>query len=160
MSHLSKARENKIPILQKDFIIDEYQVIEAKSIGANMILLIAACLSVPEVKWLAGLAKRLGLEVLLEVHDEMELDHLCDEIDIVGVNNRNLKTFEVDIDRSLRLAEKIPAGKVRIAESGIDAPATIEKFRENGFQGFLVGELFMKEQNPGKAFEKFVRKLK
>jgi len=156
---LLKARINEIPILRKDFIIDEYQVTEAKAMGADVILLIAACLSIQRVQQLAGFAKSLGLNVLLELHAEEELEHICDETGLVGINNRNLKTFEVDIERSLKMAQKIPAAKVKIAESGIASAATIQLFRENGFQGFLMGENFMKEADPGKAFAKFVQEL-
>jgi len=156
---LTAARKNPIPILRKDFIIDEYQLLEAKAMGADVILLIAACLSVQEVKQLAAFAKNLGLEVLLELHAAEELEHICDATEIIGINNRNLKTFEVDIQRSLAMAQKIPAGKIKIAESGIDAVTTIQLFRENGFDGFLVGENFMKERDPGKAFAKFVQEL-
>src|SRR5215212_10130956 len=116
---LENARINSIPILRKDFIIDEYQVIEAKAIGADVILLIAACLTPADVKRLASFAKTLDLEVLLEIHNEEELDHICDECDVVGVNNRDLKYFTVDINQSLELSEKIPADKVKISESGI-----------------------------------------
>jgi len=157
---LLKARINEIPILRKDFMIDEYQVVEAKSMGADVILLIAACLHPAEVKHLAAFAKNLGLEVLLELHAEDELLHICDETELIGINNRNLKTFEVDINRSLKMAQQIPAGKIKIAESGIGAVATISLFRENGFSGFLMGENFMKEADPGKAFAKFVQELK
>jgi indole-3-glycerol phosphate synthase len=157
---LIKARVNQIPILRKEFIIDEYQVLEAKSIGADVILLIAACLTVAEVKHLAAFARKLGLEVLLEVHDEQELGCICDETEIIGINNRNLKTFVVDIDRSLQMAEKIPAGKIKVAESGISSPENIILFKENGFHGFLVGENFMKETNPTIAFARFVNQLK
>src|SRR6186997_3539342 len=118
---LIKARINEIPILRKDFIIDEYQLIEAKSIGADVILLIAACLTVAEVKQLASFSKKLGLEVLLELHAAEELGHICDETAIIGINNRNLKTVEVDIERSLRMAEQIPLSKCKVAESGISS---------------------------------------
>ena len=159
-SDLMEARETvTVPLLRKDFIIDEYQIAEAKSIGADVILLIAACLTPKEVKQLAAVARTLGLEILLELHDEKELDHICDEIDIVGINNRNLKTFEVNIERSLRMAEKIPANKIKIAESGISSVENIRLFKENGFKGFLIGENFMKEADPGKAFEEFVSGL-
>ena len=155
-----RARVNTIPILRKEFIIDEYQVTEAKSIGADVILLIAACLSAKEVKRLASFAKQLGLSVLLELHDENELDYVCDDTDIVGINNRNLKTFVVDIERSLRMAERIPAGKIKVAESGISTPENIILFKENGFNGFLIGEHFMKEKDPTIAFARFVQQLK
>ncbi len=156
---LMKARENNIPILRKDFIIDDYQVVESKSIGANAILLIAACLTPVEVEYLATFAKSLGLEVLLEIHHESELIHICDEIDIVGVNNRNLKTFEVDMEQSFRLAEQIPAGNLKIAESGIRSTDDIILLKKHGFQGFLIGERFMKEKDPGKAFSEFVKEM-
>jgi indole-3-glycerol phosphate synthase len=156
---LLKARVNEIPILRKDFMIDEYQVMEAKAMGADVILLIAASLSVQQVKRLAVFAKSLGLDVLLELHAEEELEHICDETDLIGINNRNLKTFEVDINRSLKMAQKIPAGKIKIAESGIGSASTISLFKENGFRGFLMGENFMKEADPGKAFAKFVQEL-
>jgi indole-3-glycerol phosphate synthase len=156
---LIKARINEIPVLRKDFTIDEYQITEAKSMGADVILLIAACLSAQSVRELAGFAKNLGLSVLLELHAAEELEHICDDTELVGINNRNLKTFEVDIERSLKMAQQIPTGKVKIAESGIGAAATIQLFKENGFQGFLMGENFMKEADPGKAFAKFVQEL-
>lgn len=157
---LINARVNAIPILRKEFIIDEYQIMEAKSIGADVILLIAACLTPAEVKRLASFAKNLGLEVLLELHDEEELAHICDATEIIGINNRNLKTFVVDIERSLRMAEKIPAGKIKVAESGISSPENIILFKENGFDGFLIGENFMKEEDPTIAFARFVNQLK
>jgi indole-3-glycerol phosphate synthase len=157
---LAIARNNHIPILRKDFMIDAYQVTAAKAMGADVILLIAACLTKKEVKSLAGSAKQLGMEVLLELHEEEELDHICDAIDMVGINNRSLKSFKVDINRSLQLAEALPAGMIKIAESGIDDPATIHIFREAGYKGFLIGEHFMKEQDPGSAFERFVKKIK
>ncbi|TMI61646.1 MAG: indole-3-glycerol phosphate synthase TrpC [Bacteroidetes bacterium] len=157
---LIKARINEVPILRKDFIIEQYQITEAKSIGADVILLIAACLSPAEVKRLAGFAKSLGLEVLLELHDEEELGHICDETDIIGINNRNLKTFEVDIERSLRMAEKIPAGKIKVAESGISSVENILLFKQHSFRGFLIGENFMKAEDPTIAFAEFVKQLK
>jgi indole-3-glycerol phosphate synthase len=156
---LIAARKNTIPILRKDFIIDQYQLIEAKAIGADVILLIAACLSKKEVKELATFAKQLGLEVLLELHGEPELEHICAEVDMVGINNRNLKTFEVNIEQSILLSKSIPANKVKVAESGISDVATIKTFREAGYKGFLIGENFMKENDPGTAFEDFVKLL-
>ena len=157
---LIKARINEIPILRKDFIIDEYQLIEAKSIGADVILLIAACLTVAEVKRLASFAKNLGMEVLLELHAEEELDHICDDTNVIGINNRNLKTFDVDIERSLRMAERIPFPKFKIAESGISSVNDILLFKKHGFQGFLIGENFMKVTDPTIAFAEFVKQLK
>jgi indole-3-glycerol phosphate synthase len=160
INDLIKARINKVPLLRKDFMIDEYQLIEAKSTGADVILLVAANLSVQQTKQLATVAKSLGLEVLLEIHNEEELQHICDEVDLVGVNNRNLKTFEVDINTSLQLINKIPADKPAIAESGISNTDTIVTLRQAGFKGFLIGENFMKEQNPAIAFADFVTALK
>jgi indole-3-glycerol phosphate synthase len=157
---LVKARVNEIPILRKDFIIDEYQLIESKSIGADVILLIAACLTPGEVKQLARFAKGLGLSVLLELHAEEELEHVCDETEIIGINNRNLKTFDVDIERSLRMAEKIPLPKLKIAESGISSVENILLFKRHGFCGFLIGENFMKAPDPTIAFAEFVKQLK
>jgi indole-3-glycerol phosphate synthase len=157
---LLKARINTIPILRKDFIIDEYQIIEAKSIGADVILLIAACLTHKEVKQLASVAKNLGLEVLLELHAEEELEHICDETNIIGINNRNLKTFDVDIERSLRMAEQIPLSKLKVAESGISSVENILLFKRHGFHGFLIGENFMKAPDPTIAFAEFVKQLK
>jgi indole-3-glycerol phosphate synthase len=157
---LVRARVNELPIIRKDFIIDEYQIVESKAMGADAILLIAACLTPLEVKQLAEFAVLIGLEVLLELHDESELGHICDKIDLVGINNRNLKTFEVDIDRSLAMAAAIPAGKIKIAESGISTVENIRLFRKHGFNGFLIGENFMKQENPGLAFEQFVTLLK
>jgi len=148
------------PLLRKDFIIDEYQLEEARAIGADVILLIASCLTKQEVRQLAQKAKSLGLEVLLELHGEEELGHICDETEIIGINNRDLKTFTVDIERSLLMAKKIPADKIKISESGINSVESIKLFRENGFHGFLIGENFMKEKNPAVAFASFVNKLK
>ena len=156
---LVKARVNPIPILRKEFIIDEYQIVEARAMGADVILLIAACLTPADVKRLAAFAQSLQLEVLLELHEEEELQHICDETVLVGINNRNLKTFVVDIERSLAMAQRIPAGKVKIAESGISAVENIRLFRDHGFRGFLIGENFMKEPNPGLAFEQFVKAI-
>ena len=157
---LEAARINDIPILRKDFIIDEYQLIEARAIGADVILLIAACLSPLHVKELASFAKQLQMEVLLEIHNEDELGHICDEVEIVGVNNRDLATFTVDINRSIGLAAQIPADKIKIAESGISTVKTINILREAGFKGFLIGERFMKEKDPGDAFRQFIKQIK
>lgn len=157
---LMAARVNEIPILRKDFIVDEYQVIESKSIGADVILLIAACLTPSEVKSFATEAKKLQMEVLLEIHDEEEIDHICDEIDLVGVNNRDLKTFRVDLEQSVKLAGQLGSGKPRIAESGISDIANIRYLKKYGFDGFLVGEYFMKQDDPVASFEAFARELK
>lgn len=159
-SDLKKARVNNIPILRKDFMIDEYQVIEARAMGADVILLIAACLTPARVKELAFFAKHLQMEVLLEIHTEEELQHICAETEIVGVNNRDLKTFTVDISRSVELSKKIPADKIKIAESGISDVETICILRRAGFKGFLIGENFMKQPDPTIAFASFVQQLK
>ena len=160
LADLLAATINEVPLLRKDFMIDEYQLIEAKSFGAEVILLIAACLSPATVKQMAATAKSIGLEVLLEIHNEDELGHICDEVDLVGVNNRNLKTFEVSIDTSLNLINKIPKNKPAIAESGISDVDTIVTLREAGFKGFLIGENFMKQPSPSIAFADFVNQLK
>lgn len=148
-----------VPVLRKDFIIDKWQIAEAKAFGADVILLIAACLTPAEVKEFAAYSNSIGLESILEVHNEEELGHCCDEVSMVGVNNRNLKTFELDINTSLQLIDKIPAGKPAIAESGISSVESIVTLRNAGFKGFLIGENFMKEEQPGKAFEEFVNNL-
>jgi indole-3-glycerol phosphate synthase len=153
-------RFNFCPIIRKDFTIDEYQVLEAKSIGADAILLIAAVLTPAESKTLAALAHSLGMEVLLEVHDEAELQaNLEVGADMIGVNNRNLKTFEVSIEISKRLAPLIPASVVKVSESGISSPETISILREVGYEGFLMGENFMKHSRPEKAALEFIEQL-
>jgi indole-3-glycerol phosphate synthase len=157
---LQRARVNNIPILRKDFIIDEYQITEARAMGADVILLIAACLTPQRVKELAQFAKSLQLEVLLEIHNDEELQHICDETEIVGINNRDLKTFTVDINRSLEFGKKIPADKIKIAESGINNIDTICIFKQAGFKGFLIGENFMKAADPTIAFAEFVKQFK
>ncbi len=158
---LQQARNfNNIPILRKDFVIDEYQILEAKAIGADVILLIAECLTAAEVARLAKFAANLGLEVLLEVHSEAQLEKVTDHVHLVGVNNRDLTTFQVDFNRSCELAPKIPAGKCKVAESGINDPAAIVTLQQAGFQGFLIGEYFMKQENPARAFENFVNAIR
>lgn len=139
------------PLLQKDFIVDEFQLYEAKALGADVILLIAASLTVAETKALAERAKLLGLEVLLELHDEQELGHINPFVDMVGINNRNLKTFKVNIEASLRLAAQIPTPFVKVSESGLSSPDTIRLMKQNGFNGFLIGETFMRQANPQAA---------
>jgi len=160
--NLVKARLTNplIPILRKDFMIDTYQVYEAKVWGADLILLIAACLSFEEAEMLAKTAKELGMEVLLEVHNAEELEKVNDFVDIVGVNNRDLKTFTMDIETSVRLSKLIPDKFVKISESGLDSAKTIHYLRENGFKGFLIGETFMKTENPGEACRMFIKELK
>ena len=157
---ISARNKVAIPLLRKDFMVDDYQFFEAKSWGADVILLIASILSPKEVLHFTNLAKSLGLEVLLELHDESELDHVNELVDMVGINNRNLKTFEVDIDQSIRMANKLGSQFVKIAESGISNINTLKQFRESGFNGFLIGEQFMKTNNPGLACENFIAELR
>ncbi len=162
MEYVTRARiANNIPVLRKDFIIDEYQVIEAKSIGADAILLIAACLSRKEMIDLGQLAHSLGLSVLMEVHNEEELENCINPyIDLLGVNNRNLKTFEVNIETSISLVNKIPSEFIKVSESGLSDAETINKLKAYGYTGFLIGETFMKTDNPPKALEQLVNNLK
>ena len=157
---LHAARVNEIPVLRKDFIIDEYQIVEARAMGADVILLIASCMSPAEVKQLGAFARSLGLEVLLELHEEAELEHVNEHTELVGVNNRNLKTFSVDMEKSIRMAEQIGNSRVRIAESGINSVEDILKFRAFGFDGFLIGEHFMKQEDPVGSFRDFTTKLR
>jgi indole-3-glycerol phosphate synthase len=147
---------NNVPILRKDFMIDEYQLLEAKAYGADVILLIGECLTQKEVKTLATFAKSLSLSVLYEVHSEDQLDKLCPAIDAVGVNNRNLKTFDVRLQTSIDLVNKIPNEFVKVSESGISTPSSIQRLQEVGYKGFLIGENFMKTQDAGKACADFV----
>jgi len=157
---LTIARDhNFCPVLRKEFIVDEYQVLEARAIGADAILLIAAVLTKDEVKNLAALAKSLGLEVLMEIHNTEELEKITPGLDVIGINNRNLKDFSVSIDHSLDLFEKIPSEFLRISESGITHPEKIQQLRAHGFDGFLIGEAFMRHARPEHAFAEFVKKL-
>ncbi len=158
---LTARKFNFCPILRKDFVVDEYQIIEAKSIGADAILLIAAALSPVECKRLAGVARGLGLEVLLEIHDEKEwnVNTECGA-DVVGVNNRNLQTFEVSLDTSKHLAGALPADVLKVSESGIRSTADILHLREFGFEGFLIGEQFMKHSRPEVKAKEFIDDLK
>ena len=157
---LTEARKfNFCPILRKDFIVDEYQIVEAKSIGADVILLIAACLEKDQLTQLAKTAKSLGMEVLMEIHSEEELQKVNDAVDIIGVNNRNLKDFSVSIQTSIDLAEKIPSDFVRISESGISNAEAIFELRKAGFQGFLIGEYFMRDAEPHKRCYEFIKSL-
>jgi indole-3-glycerol phosphate synthase len=149
----------KIPILRKDFIISEYQIIEAKSIGADVILLIAAILDKKQIKAFTTLAHSLGLQVLLEVHNQEELDKYISEIKLVGINNRNLKTFEVDFENAISLSKQLPLDTLKIAESGINDYKNILKLKKHQFNGFLIGENFMKTSNPAQACYDFVQQL-
>jgi len=151
---------NFCPILRKDFVVDEYQIVEAKSIGSDAILLIAAALTPERIKALAALAHSLSLEVLLEVHNLQELQsNLECGADCIGVNNRNLQTFEVDVNLSKQLSEHIPASVVKISESGITAASTIQDLRGYGYKGFLMGEHFMKSSRPERMAREFIDEL-
>ena len=150
----------QLPILRKDFILSEYQLLQAKVVGADAVLLIAAALSRKTCLELARKAHALHLEVLLEIHEEAELDYVTDEVDMVGVNNRNLGTFHTDVENSFRLATRLPEGKLWVSESGISHPDTVRSLREAGFRGFLIGETFMREPMPGEALARFIHSLK
>ena len=153
-------RAVELPVIRKDFIVDRYQLHEARAMGADAVLLIAASLSTGEINELAAEANELKLEVLCEVHNEEEVAKLSPNVDIVGVNNRNLKDFSVSISNSLRLGEMLPPGMLKISESGIEDPETIAKLRREGFRGFLIGTYFMREENPGQACADFIARVK
>ena len=161
LDDLVQARDHlNIPLLRKEFIIDPYQIYEAKAFGADTILLIAAVLSTEQMIVFSQLAHELGLEVLLEVHNEDELNRSdLDHVDLVGVNNRNLKTFEVSLETSKNLSEIIPDSKVKISESGISSVDSILSLKEFGYKGFLIGENFMKTEVPGNSAAQFIRAL-
>jgi indole-3-glycerol phosphate synthase len=158
---LQTARKfNYCPILRKDFILDEYQIIESKSMGADVILLIAKLLTKKEIKSLAQVAKSIGLEVFVEFHTEEEiLENTTINYDLAGINNRNLNSFEVDIENSIRLANLLPVDVLRIAESGIESPKTIQLLKENGFNGFLIGEYFMRNSHPDKKCKELIKEI-
>lgn len=156
---LDVRNEITIPILRKDFMIDEYQFYEAKSIGADVVLLIASCLSPTQVQEFTELAHQLKLEVLLEIHIEDELKHFNSEIDLVGINNRNLKDFKVDLQHSVQLKNQLPKEVLSVAESGIYSLEDFQFLKEKGFDGFLMGEYFMKNTDPAKAFEEFASQI-
>jgi len=161
LEDLTAAREVlQIPLLRKEFIVDEYQITEAKAYGADIILLIAACLNSSEIKYLSEYAKSLGLNVLLEVHNEEELNRsIFDSIDAIGVNNRNLKDFIVSLDHSYDLVNKIPDQFIKVSESGISDPETIKALKKAGFNAFLIGENFMKTDDPVLSLLDFVNKI-
>ena len=151
----------KIPLLRKEFIIDEYQLLEAKAHGADSILLIAAVLSRTEIRKLSEFAQSIALEVLLEVHNQEELEKaIMPSLDMIGVNNRNLKTFEVSLQTSVDLVTQIPNDFVKISESGLSTAQDVKLLKSHGFQGFLIGENFIKTDNPGQSLEHFVNQLK
>ena len=162
LADLQKARavSQGIPILRKEFIIDEYQVVEAKANGADVILLIAEVLTAEEVARFPRAARNQGLEVILEMHHTQQLHKITDEVDIVGINNRNLEDFSVDINTSLDISGKIPGDKIKISESGLDSPDAISRLINSGFKGFLIGEHFMKQSRPGKACAEFMNTIK
>ena len=163
MADLMEARviNQQKPILRKDFIVDGFQIVEAKAIGADVILLIAACLTSEELKNYGNLATDLGLEVLYEVHTQEDLDKINDlDNKIIGINNRNLNTFEVDLENSIKLSNQIPESSLKISESGISDPKIIMGLKEYGFQGFLIGETFMKQENPGEACLEFISQIR
>jgi indole-3-glycerol phosphate synthase len=161
LDDLLLARANcNLPLLRKDFVIDPYQIIEAKAYGADLILLIAAVLSRKEIEALSKTAKSLGLEVLLEVHNLEELQKsIMPSLDLIGVNNRNLKTFEVSLDISKSLSSEIPNDFVKISESGISSIEAIKDLKTYGYQGFLIGENFMKTEDAGKSTFEFIKTL-
>ncbi|GAB0157437.1 indole-3-glycerol phosphate synthase TrpC [Chryseobacterium sp. Alg-005] len=155
-----KVREHiNTPILRKDFMIDEYQFYEAKSIGADVVLLIASCLSPAQVEEFTDLSHELGLEVLLEIHTEEELKHCNTKIDLVGINNRNLNDFKVDLQHSVQLKNQLPENILSIAESGIYNIEDFRYLKEQGFDGFLMGEYFMRNESPGVSFSHFIKNI-
>ena len=156
---IEARKELQIPLLRKDFIIDSYQIYESKALGADVILLIASILSKQEIDEFSALAKSLGLSVLFEVHNKMELEKLSDNIDVVGVNNRNLATFEVSIQNSISLVDEIPDRCVKVSESGISEVEKIRELKKYGYKGFLIGENFMKTNNPGESAIEFISSI-
>ena len=158
---IRQARQSGVtlPILYKNFVIDEAQLYAAALCGASAVLLIAACLSKADCKRLLDKAHTLGLEVLLEMHSEPELEYADLGPDLCGINNRNLGSFVTDVENSFRLAELLPKDAVKVSESGISNPATVKALREAGFRGFLIGENFMKTANPGQALNEFISQL-
>lgn len=160
LNDLKRARElTHIPILRKDFIIDEYQILQAKAFGADCILLIASALTQDEIKHFTLLARSIGIEVLIEVHEKKELDSIIITPDLIGVNNRNLKTFETSVDTSLMLYDDLPDEVIKISESGISSTESVHKLRQAGYDGFLMGENFMKEVSPGDALKSFCQQI-
>ena len=149
----------KIPILRKDFIIDEYQLYQAKIVGADAVLLIAAALEQERCNELTEKAHSLGLEVLLEIHSPEELSYINEKIDMVGINNRNLGTFFTDVENSFRLAGQLPQDAVLVSESGISDPEIVKRLRTAGFRGFLIGETFMKTEQPGETLQNFLQAI-
>ncbi len=158
---LQKVRSvTSLPVLRKDFTLDAYQVIEARALGADAILLIATVLEPEQIKALASLAKELEMEVLFEIHHRDEIRKIPEEADLIGVNNRNLTTFAVDIRQALEIAPLLPPNAVKISESGLSEPGDVAVLKEAGYQGFLIGETFMKTSDPGKTCRQFIDKIK
>lgn len=155
----ARATGVTIPILYKNFIVDDYQLLQARHCGASAVLLIAADLTKDECRHLLDSAHQLGLEALLEMHSDADLEYADLEPDMYGINNRNLGTFVTDVQNSFRLAEKLPSDAVKVSESGISNPQTVKDLRQVGFRGFLMGEHFMKEEDPGKALKEFIEEL-
>lgn len=160
-SFVCEARQSGVtlPILYKNFVIDEMQLYQALFCGASAVLLIASCLSLEKCRTLMDKAHSLGLEVLLEMHGEEELEYAGLGPDLCGINNRNLGSFVTDVENSFRLAEKLPKEAVKVSESGISSPETIRRLREAGYRGFLIGETFMREADPGLALKEFISAL-
>ena len=160
-SFIVEARKSgvTIPVLYKNFVIDEYQLFQARLCGASAVLLIAADLTLSECKSLLNTAHELGLEVLLEMHSEPELDYVALEPDMCGINNRNLGTFITKVENSFRLAELLPKGVCKVSESGISNPDTVRELRQAGFNGFLIGENFMKTPDPGASLNEFIQNI-
>lgn len=157
LSDLACARRaTALPLLRKEFIVDERQVFEARLYGADAVLLIASALTVGEIKRLTRSAHEAGLEVLLELHGEVELDKVYEDVDMIGVNNRNLSDFSVNIDESEKLASLLPTEAVKVAESGLTSMEQVDRLRAAGYQGFLIGERFMRTSNPGNALNEFI----
>jgi len=150
----------KIPVLRKDFIVDEYQVVEAKSIGAGAILLIASILTKKEVDTFSGLALKLGMDILFEIHDLSDLDKMSQNIKIIGVNNRNLKTFDISMDNSDELYHHLPRECLKVAESGFQTSEDVIRLFKKGYDAFLIGERFMRSGDPGKSASIFMNNLK
>ena len=159
--HIRTARLSKvkIPILYKNFIIDEYQIYQARIVGATAILLIAACLTKEQCRHFIDKAHELGMEVLLEMHSESDTEYAELQPDMYGINNRNLGSFETDINNSFQLISRLPADGVKVSESGISSPEIVKQLRSIGYRGFLIGENFMKEPDPGLALANFIAQI-
>ena len=153
------AKNVSIPVMRKEFIVDEYQILQARLSGASAILLIAAALTVEENHRFTRFAKQLNLDVLLELHDEKEIEYVSPENTIIGINNRNLGTFVTDLEKSYKMIELLPKNAVLVSESGISNPETVKELRKIGYKGFLIGENFMITDNPGKSLGKFINNI-